>query len=352
MKNPSTEELTSPIDGGDHGPEINRREFPQRVADFGNSNCNIREPGRLQRAPSTANNVRHDMHSVSCLDSYKFLKGRMTACSAEVGWRSLLLRAYDEPVEVDEFTTPPTADQLIVLVKAGSTTIQSFGNSGWRTARYAPGDIGMTAPGAGSRLRWYGGNSHSNLQLHLPTSVLYATSAALSKRDPALISFPDSLLTVDPLIKQVMLSLEAAMHLGFPDIYAESAAHFLAAHILSKNVGLSVPSKVCIEDTRLRRVDSFIRANLAEPVSLTDFAEVACLSRYHLVRLFKQTYGVTPFQRLTRFRMEYAQNLLMTGRKSIIEIALLCGYNNASHFATAFRRFSGATASEYRLKAR
>ncbi|MDB4969680.1 MAG: hypothetical protein JWN44_5369 [Myxococcales bacterium] len=66
------------------------------------------------------------------------------------------------------------------------------------------------------------------------------------------------------------------------------------------------------EDSRLSRVDGFIRENLASSISLQAIAREAGLSRFHLLRLFKQAYGETPFKRLTRLRMEEAQRRAAT----------------------------------------
>ena len=57
------------------------------------------------------------------------------------------------------------------------------------------------------------------------------------------------------------------------------------------------------EDQRLRRADAYLRSQLAEPISLSCLAQVAGLSRFHLLRLFKIAYGETPLKRLTRLRI-------------------------------------------------
>ena len=50
---------------------------------------------------------------IPSLNVHRYLKATMTACSWKAGWRSLLLRAYVDPPEVEELATVPTADQLI-----------------------------------------------------------------------------------------------------------------------------------------------------------------------------------------------------------------------------------------------
>jgi len=84
---------------------------------------------------------------VPSVDAVQRLPGTLTACSWRSGWRSLLLRAYDEPAAVEEFTTVPTRDHLIGLVTGGSVGIEGQSGGHWRGAQLRPGDIGMTPPG-------------------------------------------------------------------------------------------------------------------------------------------------------------------------------------------------------------
>jgi AraC family transcriptional regulator len=148
-----------------------------------------------------------------------------------------------------------------------------------------------------------------------------------------------------------MLALATAMAEGAPDLYAETAAEFLAAHLLISHGHRRASPPPSREDARLRRVDAFMRENLAAPLSLTALAEVACISRFHFLRLFKQTYGETPLKRLTRLRMEEARERL-GGQQSIAEIAFASGYENSAHFAVAFRKVFGVAPSVYRREIR
>jgi AraC family transcriptional regulator len=108
------------------------------------------------------------------------------------------------------------------------------------------------------------------------------------------------------------------------------------------------PPALSRDDLRLRRVEDLMRANLDKALSLEAMANEACMSRFHFLRMFKQAYGETPFKRLTRLRMDEAQRRLALGRETIQEIAFVCGYENPSHFATAFRRALGVAPKTYR----
>src|SRR5262249_4874195 len=148
------------------------------------------------------------------LDAHKHLQGKMTACSWSAGWRSVLLRAYVDPPSVEEFTTHPTPDQLIVLVTGGACSIEGRYQGKWQRAQYHVGNIGMTAPGEAIALRWRGDTSHSTLQLHLPASALQRMLENFSDRDPASFVLPNKLISSDPVIQHVMLGMSDAMSAG------------------------------------------------------------------------------------------------------------------------------------------
>jgi len=285
---------------------------------------------------------------ISSLNAYRHLQGSMTACSWRAGWRSLLLRAYDDPPAVEECTTPPTADHLLVLVTQGSCNIEGRYRGRWYKAHYQAGSLGMTAPGQDVTLRWRSGKRHRNLQLHLPAATIRAAMEDLTGRDASLLAMPSKLISHDPLIESVMLAVSDAMADGVPDLYAETAAHLLTVHLLVRHAKLAVPRTTKRGDRRLRRADAFMRENLGVPLSLEAIAREAGLSRFHFLRLFKRVHGETPFRRLTRLRMEEAQRRLRQDSESVTEIALACGYDNSAHFASAFRRLVGVPPSRYR----
>jgi AraC family transcriptional regulator len=290
--------------------------------------------------------------STSSLNAHQHLKASMTADSWAVGWRSLLLRAYIDPPRVDEFRTPPTADQLIVLVTGGTCDIEARYGGRTQRAHYEPGHIGMTGPGQEAALRWDGQSTHRTLQLHLPADARHRLLQDLSTRDPTPFEMPSHLQIVDPVIQQVMLGLFDALRSGAPDLYAETAAEFLFAHVLVRYAGFASPKTANPARLRLHRVDEFMRAHLDVPLSLAAISREAGLSRFHTLRLFKSAYGETPLRRLTRLRMERAKISLAMGEDTVTEIAIRCGYENPAHFAAAFRRWAGTSPRKYRASCR
>lgn len=276
------------------------------------------------------------------------LRGSPEPSSRAANWTSLLLRRFEVEANVDEIDVPPVPDQLIVLLKRGGGDMERFSRGSWQRARKIPGSITLTAPHEATRLRWSGKVRHQLLHVRVPAATMNAAAADMRDRGLQPNPYPHLLLSYDALISPVLLALEQAVVSGAPDLYAESAAHLLALHLLSRQCGDRPAKSPAPDGERLRRVDEFMKANLEKPLSLASLAEVAGCSTFRLIRLCKSAWAESPFQRLTRLRMERGQQLLRDTEVDILTIAFECGYSNPSHFATAFRRFVGRPPTAFR----
>jgi AraC family transcriptional regulator len=283
---------------------------------------------------------------IASLDAHSYLRATMTACSYQAGWRSLLLRAYEDRADAEPFTTPATPDHLIVLVTEGQCRIEGLYRGEWHSATYGAGSIGMTAPGEEVTLRWRDQPTHSTLQLHIPAATISACAEEMF--GGRALEMPHSLANDDPLLQNVILCLADGLKQGFPDLYAESAAQFITTHLLVRHAGVRSPDEPSRDVIRMRRVYDYMRAHLGNPLTLAELAKVACVSRFHLIRMFKQVYGQTPHQCLLRLRLEEASRRLRSGDDDIAKIAADCGFGSPAHFAAAFRKHAGTTPSAYR----
>lgn len=284
---------------------------------------------------------------IASLDAHSYLRARMSACSFAAGWRSLLLRAYDDAADAEAFTTPATEDHLIVLVTRGQCKVEGLYRGRWQSANYGVGSIGMTAPGEEVTLRWRDQPAHSTLQLHLPAETIRACADEMF--GGRALAMPNSLEYQDALLQNLLTSLAEALQQGYPDLYAESAAQFITTHLLVRHAGIREPNEPLRDLNRMRRVHEYMRAHMGDPLTLQELAKIACVSRFHLIRMFKQVYGRTPHQHLLRLRIEAAARRLRGNGDDIAKVASDCGFGSPAHFAAAFRKHMGVTPSLYRL---
>jgi AraC-like DNA-binding protein len=100
----------------------------------------------------------------------------------------------------------------------------------------------------------------------------------------------------------------------------------------------------------LRAAKDLVDRCYAEPLDLDALARRAGCSRYHFLRSFEATYGVTPGRYLTGRRIERAQELLRTANLTVTEICMLVGFSSLGAFSARFREVTGETPSAYRQR--
>ena len=95
----------------------------------------------------------------------------------------------------------------------------------------------------------------------------------------------------------------------------------------------------------LRRVllaADFIWSNYEQAITLDDIAGAARLSRFHLVRLFRQVHGVTPHGYLIAKRLAVAERMLAGTQLDLNDIALRAGFGTRWSLFRHLRRRRGA----------
>lgn len=81
-------------------------------------------------------------------------------------------------------------------------------------------------------------------------------------------------------------------------------------------------------------------------VQIEQLSQQIFVSKYHLIRVFKEQIGLTPHRFQMQNRIRKAQHLLTEGG-IITEVALTTGFYDQSHFNKWFKRIVGLTPSEY-----
>jgi AraC-like DNA-binding protein len=100
-------------------------------------------------------------------------------------------------------------------------------------------------------------------------------------------------------------------------------------------------------DSVMRAVD-FVEERMGEDVGAQDMAAAACYSPFYFSRLFVQATGHAPYDYLMRRRVAAAAEEVVSGSRSLIDIALDRGFEVPDTFARAFRRCFGIVPSEAR----
>ena len=102
-------------------------------------------------------------------------------------------------------------------------------------------------------------------------------------------------------------------------------------------------------EARINRTFDYIENNLEKPITLSELADVSNFSKFHFHRIFQGLVRETPFQFITRVRLERAATFLeMNPNDSITEIAFRCGFNDISIFSRNFKKQFKLSATDYR----
>lgn len=97
-----------------------------------------------------------------------------------------------------------------------------------------------------------------------------------------------------------------------------------------------------------KRVTSYIEDKLDSTIRVSDLAGLVRLSSSHFSRAFRETFGETPFTYVMKRRMVRAQQLMLTSRVPLSQVALACGMCDQPHFSRTFRRIVGTNPATWR----
>lgn len=95
---------------------------------------------------------------------------------------------------------------------------------------------------------------------------------------------------------------------------------------------------------------NYINNNYDAGLNLDLLSHTSCVSKYHLLRLFKKYYGQTPKQYLTDKRIEKSKEYLKKG-KNITETCFDIGFESPCSFSTLFKSRVGITPTEFQKRA-
>src|SRR5580692_5909713 len=101
-------------------------------------------------------------------------------------------------------------------------------------------------------------------------------------------------------------------------------------------------------NSAIERAVARIWEGYSEPLSLSDIATSAILSRFHFSRVFRDATGVSPVRYLFAVRIYQAKRLLASTSLSVTEISLAIGYNSLGSFTNRFTQSVGASPTRFR----
>jgi AraC-like DNA-binding protein len=100
---------------------------------------------------------------------------------------------------------------------------------------------------------------------------------------------------------------------------------------------------VGLTPSQRRRAIDFIAVNLCENFRMAELAQASGLNEAAMLRAFKLTFGVSPYQYVLARRVERASDLIRTTNVSLAEIACGAGFGDQSHMTRLVKRATRQT---------
>lgn len=99
----------------------------------------------------------------------------------------------------------------------------------------------------------------------------------------------------------------------------------------------------------VQRMQDYIKAHLAENITLDDLAKAAMFSSWYARRIFVSLLGVTPSDYIRRLRLSNSALRLRDERVTVLDVALDLGFGSAYGYTRAFAREFGCNPKQYAM---
>ncbi|ABP54631.1 helix-turn-helix domain-containing protein [Salinispora tropica] len=101
-------------------------------------------------------------------------------------------------------------------------------------------------------------------------------------------------------------------------------------------------------DDAVERAIEYLWERYDRPLTLTEIADSAGLSRFYFARLFRNSTGITPGRFLAAIRIYHAKRLLLETPLRITDVSVLVGYSSLGSFSNCFTSSVGISPGRFR----
>jgi AraC family transcriptional regulator len=265
-------------------------------------------------------------------------------------WDGIWLDEYGPFHATDAEPMPPRDHHVILIARGHSSYLFQQRLGQCVEGPIKPGDMSIVPAGCETIFR---GRLPPHLSIGLSVDHLIEVAEELGRTGAYVRPEPANIFrTQDQLVERLGAIFSSEL-LRPPqptqDLLIGSLTKTLSAHLLRSYGALSEPyGRVAGSNVAaIRRALEFMREPLDTRISLTDLADASGISRFHLTRLFKKQFGLSPIAYLERARIERAKNLIQRAEMSLAEVALTAGFADQSHFTRRFKRYVGHTPGAY-----
>lgn len=103
------------------------------------------------------------------------------------------------------------------------------------------------------------------------------------------------------------------------------------------------------DETLMGKVIDYINEHKSDRVTLKDMAKTLGYNEKYLSRSINRLSGLSFSTMLSTFRVEEARRLLKNTRRTVVDIAMECGFGSERNFYRVFKEITGHSPNEYRF---
>src|SRR5215510_13819331 len=197
--------------------------------------------------------------------------------------------------------------------------------------------------------RWFVCSDVEHLILTISDGALKAANDGAGDS----VELRHELRLLDKRLASLATAANAERIAGFPSgqLFLDSVEQAIAVILVDSYAVRQLPARKYrggLGPARLRKVREFVHANIEEELNLKEMAQSVGLSTAHFSQMFRKSTGESPHRFVLRQRIERGQEMLRTAEWRILDVAIACGFKTQQHFARVFRKFCGASPTEYR----
>lgn len=111
---------------------------------------------------------------------------------------------------------------------------------------------------------------------------------------------------------------------------------------------MNIAARLGVHNPTLIRAIELMGGHIEQPLSVVELAARCDISQRQLERLFTGHLRVSPSGYYLRLRLEHARELLHDTGRSVLEVALACGFGSTASLSRAYRRHYGLPPSRDR----
>jgi AraC-like DNA-binding protein len=235
-------------------------------------------------------------------------------------------------------------EMVVVVTEQGSGEVRTrFG-----TDCSEPGTVWVFAAGEYHCGQVRSGGIWSYRAMYLDESSLAALAAVYGERDGERLFVPPGLYR-DRQLAHVIAQAHRLHQENAPLLQRQ--AHWWAA--MGLLFGRYGQPKVQLTDAgreraRMTAVRDYIAAHFRSDISIEELSRLTGLSRYHLMRSFRQEFGLPPHSYANQLRLIEAKRLLREGAAPA-DVAADVGFYDQSHLSRMFKRAFDLTPGAFAL---